>query len=513
MVISDSAPTDGAPTEHTPIAIIGAGIAGIGLAASLRAAGFEDFLILERAEDLGGTWRANTYPGCACDVPSHLYSYSFAPNPDWSRTYGQQPEILDYLRGVARDNDAVRHMRFGAEVQRAEWDEARRRWIVRTGSAVLSADVLISAVGPFSEAKMPNTAGRESFRGTQFHSLHWNHQHDLTGERVAVIGTGASAVQFIPEIAPEVQQLTVFQRSAPWIVSRLDRPTLGLERALLRRVPALGTAMRGAYYAGIESFGLVGFVDRRFRHLFQTLSAIQLRRQVHDRGLRRKLTPDYMIGCKRAIFSDAYYPALTRENVEVVTASIAEIRAHSIVTTEGAEHPVDTIVWGTGFGAIPELYERIIGAGGLSVADHYRRRPSSYLGAAINGFPNMFLTLGPFGAAGNQSAIFMIESQIAYIVDALTTLRDNDIDRVEVRASVQEKFLDEMRRRSRDTVWLGGGCDSYYTTDKGENAGLYPSWSFEYRRRVATFDAGSYRMNRHAPDSRAPHTAEMSDIR
>ncbi|MEV5649713.1 NAD(P)/FAD-dependent oxidoreductase [Nocardia sp. NPDC052254] len=503
MAVSDSA-----AAEHTSIAVIGAGIAGIGLAVSLRAAGFEDFLILERAEDLGGTWQANTYPGCACDVPSQLYSYSFAPNPEWSRTYGRQPEILGYLRGVAENHDAVRHMRFGAEVRRAEWEESERRWIIRTDSGVLTADVLISAVGPFSEAKIPNMAGRDSFRGNQFHSLHWDHEHDLTGERIAVIGTGASAVQFIPEIAPKAGRLTVFQRSAPWIVSRLDRPTLGLERALLRRIPALSTALRGAYYTGIESFGLVGFVDRRFRHPFQALSALQLRRQVGDRALRRTLTPDYMIGCKRAIFSDAYYPALTRDNVEVVTSSIAEIRPGSIVTTDGAEYPVDTIVWGTGFGAIPELYDRIVGVGGLSVADHYRRRPSSYLGAAIAGFPNMFLTLGPFGAAGNQSAIFMIESQIAYIVDALKTLRDNGIDRVEVRPGVQRQFLDEMRERSRRTVWLGGGCDSYYTNDKGENAGLYPNWSFEYRRRVATFDAQSYLM------SRSPKpAAEMSSIR
>lgn len=505
MAVSESA-----PAEHTPIAVIGAGVAGIGLAVSLRAAGFEDFLILERADDLGGTWQANTYPGCACDVPSHLYSYSFAPNPDWSRTYGRQPEILGYLRDVAERHDVVRHMRFGTDVERAQWDEGRRRWLVRTDRGVLSADVLISAVGPFSEAKIPNMPGRETFRGAQFHSLHWDHEHDLTGERVAVIGTGASAVQFIPEIAPKVRRLTVFQRSAPWIVSRLDRSTLGVERAMLRRLPLLGTALRGAYYAGIESFGLVGFVDRRFRHPFQALSRMQLRRQVHDPALRRKLIPDYMIGCKRAIFSDAYYPALTRDNVEVVTESIAEIRPGSIVTTDGAEYPVDTIVWGTGFGAIPKLYERIEGVGGLTVADHYRRRPSSYLGAAIAGFPNMFLTLGPFGAAGNQSAIFMIESQIAYIVDALKTLRDNAVDRVEVRASAQDRFLDEMRQRSRDTVWLGGGCDSYYTTDKGENAGLYPNWSFEYRRRVASFDADSYLLSRHVPD---PTTAEMSSIR
>ncbi|MET8774912.1 NAD(P)/FAD-dependent oxidoreductase [Nocardia sp. NPDC004654] len=482
----------GTDPEHRAIVVIGAGIAGIGLAVKLREAGFDDFVLLERASELGGTWQANTYPGCACDVPSHLYSYSFAPNPNWSRTYGTQPEILDYLRSVAERHDVVRHMRFDTPLVRAEWDEAALRWHIETERGELTAEVLISAVGPFSEAKIPDFPGIGDFEGAQFHSLHWDHEHDLTGERVAVIGTGASAVQFVPEIQPIVRRLTVFQRSAPWIVSRMDRRTHAVERALLRRMPVLGKAIRGAYFAGIESFGLVGFVDRRFRHPFQALSRWQLHRQVSDPALREKLTPDYMIGCKRAIFSDAYYPALTRDNVEVVTERIKEIRPHSIVTDTGAEYPVDTIVWGTGFGSLPQLYERIVGKDGRSIAEAYRDRPGSYLGAAAAGFPNMFCTLGPFGAAGNQSAIYMIEGQIGYIIDALKTMRDKGIRRVEVRPGVQRSFLNEMEERSRETVWLKGGCDSYYTTADGRNAGLYPDWSFQYRRRVAEFDAESY---------------------
>ncbi|MEV0292188.1 NAD(P)/FAD-dependent oxidoreductase [Nocardia sp. NPDC050710] len=480
---------------HVPIAVIGAGIAGIGLAVKLREAGFEDFVVLERAEDLGGTWRANTYPGCACDVPSHLYSYSFAPNPNWSRTYGTQSEILDYLRHVAAEHDVVRHMRFGVELDRADWIETQNRWRLRTGRGELTADILISAVGPFSEARIPALPGRDGFAGTQFHSLHWAHEHDLTGERVAVIGTGASAVQFIPEIQPLVRKLTVFQRSAPWIVSRLDRPTTGVERAVLRRMPLLGKAIRGAYYAGIEGFGLVGFVDKRFRHPYETLSKLQLLRQVRDPELRRKLTPDYVIGCKRAIFSDAYFPALTQPNVEVVTAGVREIRPHSVIAADGTEHSVDTIIWGTGFGVPAGVFDRVHGADGLSIADHYRRRPSSYLGAAMTGFPNFFCTLGPFGAAGNQSAIYMIEAQLQYIVDALRTLRDKGFARVEVRDEVQRAFLDEVAERSRDTAWLTGGCRSYYQTPDGLNAGLYPNWSFEYRRRTRRFDAESYELS------------------
>lgn len=487
---------DSAPPEHVRIAVVGAGFGGIGLAIKLREAGFEDLVILERAEDLGGTWRANTYPGCACDVPSQLYSYSFAPNPDWSRTYGRQVEILEYLRRVAADHDVVRHIRFGAELLDARWDEEHSRWRVETSRGALTADVLISAAGIFAEAKYPELPGLDRFAGNAFHSLHWDHDHDLTGERVAVIGTGASAVQFVPEIQPVVDRLLLFQRSAPWIVPRMDRRTLSLERTLLRRIPLAQKAIRGGWYAAIEGFGLISLVDKRFRHPYEALGRLQLLRQVRDPALRKTLTPDYVIGCKRAIFSDAYLPALDQPNVEVITDGIAQVRPHSIVLRDGTEHAVDTIIFGTGFTSIPSAYHRYVGRHGQSIADLYHHEPQSYLGAAVAGFPNFFCTLGPFGAAGNQSAVYMIESQIAYIVDAVKTMRDRGIDRIELRPEVQDDFLDEMDRRSADTVWLTGGCQSYYTTADGRNAGLYPNWSFEYRRRTRRFDSDSYEMSR-----------------
>lgn len=483
-------------TEHHRIVVLGAGFGGIGLAIKLREAGFEDLVVLERADDLGGTWQANTYPGCACDVPSQLYSYSFAPNPDWSRTYGKQREILEYLRRVAVEHDVVRCIRLGTELTEARWDEQHGVWRIATSRGSMTADFFISAAGIFAEAKYPDLPGLDSFEGTAFHSLHWDHDHDLTGERVAVIGTGASAVQFVPEIQPRVAALTVFQRSAPWIVPRMDRPTLGLERTLLRRLPLAQKAIRGTWYTLIEGFGLVGFVDNRFRHPFEMLGRLQLLRQIRDPHLRRKATPDYIIGCKRAIFSDAYLPALDKPNVEVVTDGIAEVRARSIRTRAGVEIPVDTIIYGTGFTTIPSAFERIIGADDLSIADLYHHRPQTYLGAAMAGFPNFFCTLGPFGAAGNQSAIYMLESQIGYIVDALRTLRSRGDRRVEVRQATQDAFVEEMTRRSADTVWLTGGCQSYYTTPDGGNAGLYPNWSFEYRRRTRRFDAEAYEVTR-----------------
>ncbi|TSD93251.1 NAD(P)/FAD-dependent oxidoreductase [Skermania sp. ID1734] len=484
-----------APTHH-PIVIIGAGFGGIGLGVRLREAGIDDFAILEREAGLGGTWLRNTYPGCACDVPSHLYCYSFAPNPDWSRTYATQPEILAYLRDVAQRFDVVRHMRFNTDVREARWDEPAGLWRLDTTAGPVTATVLVSAIGIFGHAAIPDIAGRDTFTGTQMHTLHWNHDHDLTGQRVAVVGTGASAVQVIPEIQPHVAHLDVFQRSAPWIVPRMDLPTSTTQRALLRHLPLARKSMRAAWYTAIEGFGLPSFVNPGFRHPYELLGHLQLRRQVRDPDLRRRLTPDYVIGCKRAIFSDAYYPALTQPNVSVVTEAIAEIRPHAIVTGDGVEHPVDTIIWGTGFAPPTKGADHIRGRDGRSIADVYAQRPTSYLGAAQAGFPNLFTLLGPFGAAGNQSAIYMIESTVTYIVDAIRTMRATGTTRVEVRPDVQDAFVTEMESRSRTTIWLTGGCTSYYTTATGHNAGLYPNWSFDYRRRTRHFDARNYAMSR-----------------
>jgi cation diffusion facilitator CzcD-associated flavoprotein CzcO len=491
--------------EHVPLVIIGAGFGGIGLAVRLRESGIDDFVILERTGDLGGTWSRNTYPGAACDVPSALYCYSFAPNPTWSRKYATQPEILDYLRGVASEHDVQRHLRLETEVLAAAYDEDTARWQVTTNYGDLTTDLIVTSVGAFAEAAIPDLPGLTEFTGTLFHSLHWDHDHDLAGERVAVIGTGASAVQFIPEIQPQVAQLTVFQRTPPWIVPRTDRAISRLEKTAFRVAPLTQRLSRSFWYAGIESFGLPGFVDARLRHPFELAARFQLRRQVKDRALRARLTPDYMIGCKRAIFSDDYYPALVQDNVEVVTEPILEVRPDSVLTGDGTVHEVDTIILGTGFTTLPRLSSAIKGTDGRTMADVYRDRPQSYLGAAQAGFPNLFTILGPFGAAGNQSAVFMIEGQIDYIVDAVTRIRQEGIRRVEVRREVQSAFVDEVHGRAQKGTWLTGGCASYYTNDSGLNSGLYPNWSFEYRRRTRTWDSDSYHVEHaeHA-DSEVP---------
>ncbi|MGQ0621788.1 MAG: flavin-containing monooxygenase [Panacagrimonas sp.] len=480
------------PVPHLPIAIIGAGFGGIGLAIKLREAGIGDFTIFEKAGELGGTWRDNRYPGCACDVPSVLYSYSFAQNPDWSRKYGEQPEILDYLRDVAGKHGIEPHIRYGHELLDASWDESAALWKIETSQGEFTASVLVSACGPFNDPMTPPLPGIETFKGKSFHTARWNAQHDLSGERVAVIGTGATAVQVVPAIQARVKQLLVFQRTPTWIVPRWDRQRSAFERALTRRVPGLNGALRTGWFLGIESLGLSLFLDRRFVLPFEALARYQLRRQVPDAALRAKLTPKYRLGCKRAVFSDAFYPALAKPNVELVTEGIAEVRAHSIVTKDGREHAVDTIIFATGFHVPGKIGEKIHARYGRSIAQVFGSSPGSYLGTTFEGFPNLFMMLGPYSAAGNQSAIYMLENQMRYIVDALRTMRSRGIATVEPRWDVQRNFVTEMVRRSRDTTWVTGGCKSYYQNPEGGNGGLWPDWSFRYSKRTRRFDVENY---------------------
>lgn len=489
--------------EHVPVVIVGAGFGGLGLGSRLRAAGITDFVILERTDDLGGTWSRNTYPGAACDVPSTLYSFSFAPNPGWSRKYGDQAEILDYLRRVSDEHGVTPHLRLGTTVTGARFDEATRRWHVATDAGDLTADVFVSAVGAFAEASIPDLPGLDDFDGPVVHTLHWRHDLDLTGKRVAVVGTGATAVQLVPALAGVAEEVVVVQRTPPWIVPRLDRTITGLEKTLFSRLPLAQRATRSAWYAAIESFGLPGFVHSGFRVPFETLGRVQLRRQVADPQLRAALTPDYMIGCKRAIFSDAYYPALCRPDVRLVTAPLTGVAPEGLVTTEGTE-AVDVVVFATGFTALPALSEQVVGTDGRSIAEAYRERPQSYLGVANAGFPNMFTVLGPFGAAGNQSAVVMIEAQIRYIVDAVRRTRREAITRFEVRADAQEGFVDEMHGRAQRGTWLTGGCSSYYTDGSGLNAGLFPGWSYEYRARTRRWDPEHYEVDHGTLAPRVP---------
>lgn len=484
------------PTTHIPIVVVGAGFGGIGLAVKLKAAGISDFAIFERIDEIGGTWARNTYPGAACDVPSTLYCYSFEPNPNWERKYSTQPEIKAYIKQTAQKHDLPRHIKFNTEVLDASFDIKTNRWQLVTNQGKFTSDILVTAAGPFAEAAYPDINGINTTEIPVIHTLHWDHDYDFNDKRVAIIGTGASAVQVIPQLQPLVKQLTVFQRSAPWIVPRLDRNIGQFEKLIYRRIPLAQKMSRASWYAMIESFGLVGFVNARFGKIFESLGRFQLKRQVADLELRRRLTPNYTIGCKRAIFSDNYYPAMVQPNTQLVTQPIKQIKARSIITADGKEHAIDVLVAATGFEPLSRLSYNIKGTQGRSIADVYNERPQSYLGIANAHFPNMFTILGPFSAAGNQSGLFMIENEVTYIVDAIKRLRRDNITRFEVKPEVQEAFVNEMHARAQKGAWLGGGCESYYTNAKGQNAGLYPNWSFTYRWRTARWDKQNYRLKK-----------------
>ncbi|HEY1467121.1 MAG TPA: NAD(P)/FAD-dependent oxidoreductase, partial [Acidimicrobiales bacterium] len=371
--------------DHHRVAILGAGLAGIGMAIRLRQQGIEDFVIIEREDDLGGTWYVNTYPGCQCDVPSVLYSFSFAPNPDWTRSFAPQPEIEEYIRTCATTYDVKRFIRFGHDVSGLRWDEDDRRWELDTNQGVITADVVVLGTGPLSEPSLPDITGIERFEGTIFHSAEWRHDHDLTGKRVAAIGTGASAIQFVPQIQPAVEHLDVFQRTPPWIVPRPDRPFAGWERVLYRRVPLAQRALRAAIYWARELLVLTMVKNPRLAKPAERVAAKHLAHQVSDPDLRAKLTPSFAFGCKRILLSNDYYPALTQSNVDLVTEPIQEVRAGSIVTADGLEHEVDTIILGTGFQAAePPVARMIRGRDGRTMAEHWSDRVGDGVGDGLS---------------------------------------------------------------------------------------------------------------------------------
>jgi cation diffusion facilitator CzcD-associated flavoprotein CzcO len=478
-------------THHRTV-VVGTGFSGLGMAIRLLKDGERDFVLLERAGEIGGTWRDNTYPGCRCDVPSHLYSFSFAPNPSWSSTFSPQREILDYLRDVAERFGVMPHVRFHTELQSAEWDEAEARWRIETSQGPMTADVLVCGQGPLSEPRLPDVPGIESFEGTTFHSADWNHEHDLTGKRVAVVGTGASAIQFVPAIQPDVEQLHVFQRTPPWVVPHPNRPMTKLERAIYSRLPLAQLAMRAGIYWARESF-VLQFRNRRMRRLATRIALRQLERQVPDPELRAKLTPRYEIGCKRILPTDEWYPAVARPNVEVIDEALAEIRPHSVVAGDGTERAVDTIIFGTGFHVTEmPIAGMVRGAHGRTLAEVWDGSPEAYKGAAVAGFPNLFLLVGPNTGLGHNSIVFMIESQVDYVGDALATMRRRGARRVEVRPEAQAAYNDEVQELTRGTVWVTGGCASYYIDRNGRNSSLWPTFTWPFRRRTREFDEGAY---------------------
>jgi cation diffusion facilitator CzcD-associated flavoprotein CzcO len=494
--LTTDTPETSAPTlpEHVAVAVIGTGFAGLGMAIRLRQMGVEDFVVLERADEVGGTWRDNTYPGCQCDVPSHLYSLSFAPNPEWTRTFSMQPEIGAYLKHVADDYDVRRFVRFGQEVRSATWDEPRARWLLETPAGVLEADIVVSGVGALSEPSIPKLPGMETFEGAMFHSAAWDHDVDLAGKRVAVVGTGASAIQFIPHIQPKVKSLAVFQRTPPWVMPHPDRPLSEFEHRLYRAFPLARKLMRDGIYWAREAF-VLGFMHPRLMRLGERIARRHLAKQVRDPGLRRKLTPSYRMGCKRVLLSNDYFPALQQPNVEVVTDGIAEVRPRSVVDADGIEREVDAILFGTGFHVIDMPFaDRVTGRGGATLAERWDGGMKALKGTSIPGFPNFFMLLGPNTGLGHNSVVFMIEAQIQYVADALRTLREQGATTVEVREEAVEAYDAEIQERLKGSVWNTGGCASWYLDDKGRNSVIWPGFTWPYKRRTLRFDPEAYEL-------------------
>ena len=491
----------------TGIAIIGAGLSGLGMAIALRRAGREDFVVLERAGDLGGTWRDNRYPGCACDIPSVLYSYRDAPNPDWTRAFAPQPEIWDYMRRIAAAHDVQRFMRFDHDVLEARFDPEGECWELDTTGGRYRAAVLIAASGALADPSVPDLPGLGSFTGTMFHSARWNHEHALEGRRVAVVGTGASAIQFVPEIQPRVERLTVFQRTATWVLPRENVAVPDGVRRRFARHPWLEAIARAAAFS-VQEATHFGFSHPRVNRLGELQGRRQLARQVADPQLRARLTPAFRLGCKRVLFSKRWYPALAADNAELVTAPVREVVADGIIDADGIHHAVDTIIFGTGFHVTdPPIAERIRGPEGRLLSDMWRGSPRAHLGMSVAGYPNLFFLLGPNTGLGHNSVLLMIEAQIDYLGALLAHRERIGAATVEPTLLAQGRSVAEVDRGTQGSVWSVGGCRSWYLDETGRNSVLWPRSVRAYQRRLARFDPDEYAWRAPSPVPAEPGRA------
>lgn len=483
-------------TTHQVI-IIGAGFGGLGMAIRLKEQGQDDLLIIEKAEDVGGCWRDNTYPGAACDVPSHLYSYSFERHYPWSRRFAPQKEIFAYQQYCAKKYDIYRHIRFKTEVAEARYRDDSRTWqVTLTNGETLSCKALITATGQLNQPAYPPLSGIDDFQGTHFHSARWNHEVDLTGKTVAVVGTGASAIQFVPEVAKVAGKLMLFQRSAAHVIAKPDRAYSGLEHQVLKRLPITQTLDRARIYAANESRAL-GFTSlQQAMKLYEWLFKRHLNKQISDPALREKLIPDYPMGCKRILMSNDYYPALARPNVEVINHGISSVDQNGLTDSTGTHHQADVIIYGTGFQATDFLTPMtIIGRQGQDLNDAWKDGAEAYLGMTVHGFPNLFMLYGPNTNLGHNSIIYMLESQIHYIRQCLAAMEEQTFQALEVQANIQTQFNDDVQRKIRGTVW-DKGCHSWYKTESGKNTNNWPGFTFDYRRLTRQVNWSDYELVR-----------------
>lgn len=475
------------------VIIIGTGFSGLGMGIRLKRAGIHDFVILEKDDGVGGTWRANTYPGAACDVQSHLYSFSFEPNPNWSNMFAEQKEILAYLEHCADKYQLRPHLRCNVEVTSASYDGAGAWHVTLANGEKLKSRFLVSGCGGLSRPAYPNIPGLDTFQGTKFHTARWRHDYDLTGKTVAVVGTGASAIQVVPSIVDRVKKLKVFQRTPPWIMPKPDRVIGANEKRMYARFPRLQKLQRARLYSMLEARAIGFVVAPKVMEQVEKQALAYLEERVASPALRQKLTPNYRIGCKRVLMSNDYFEALQRPNAELLTDGIREVRAHSVISNDGNEHPVDAIVLATGFQAADAVAPfAVSGKGGVDLTEEWLDGAEAYLGTTVSKFPNLFLVTGPNTGLGHSSMVYMIESAIQYALGAILHARANGLQAVEVRREVQDRYNRELQERLKKTVWATGGCVSWYMTASGKNTTLWPGFTFQYRKATQRFDAENY---------------------
>jgi cation diffusion facilitator CzcD-associated flavoprotein CzcO len=479
---------------HTRALIIGTGFSGLGMAIALQRQGV-DFLLLEKADEIGGTWRDNTYPGCACDIPSHMYSFSFEPKPDWKHMWSFQPEIFDYLKGVTEKYGLRRYVRFGSRVDRAHWDDDEQSWHVFTDAGQeYVAQFLVSGAGGLHIPLIPDIEGIDEFRGATFHSAQWDHGVDITGKRVAVIGTGASAIQIVPEIVDDVAELQLYQRTPAWVMPRPNNAFPEWTRRLFATVPGTRALMRAAIYWIHEGVGFAMTRQPRLLKLGELMGRWNIRRSVKDPELRRKLTPNYRAGCKRILNSDTYYGGIANPRTQVITDPIARMTPDGIVTADGTEHPVDVVVFATGFHVTDSYtYVDIKGSAGEDLVDRWTREGiQAHRGIAVAGMPNLFFLLGPNTALGHNSVVFMIESQIRYVAKAIAAVDKSGARALSPSRHAQDEFNAELQGDLATTVWNTGGCRSWYMDDHGVNRTLWSGMTWQYWLATRRFRRSEY---------------------
>ncbi len=468
------------------IIIIGTGFSGLGMAIKLKQANRHDFMILEKAQDVGGCWRDNTYPGCCCDIPSHLYSFSFEQKPDWSKKYPPQAEIYQYMRDTAAKHNLTPHIRFGQEVVQIRFCDKTALWQIHLqDGSVKTARFVIAGKGPLHVPSIPNIEGVEKFAGTSFHSSLWNHDYDLSGKRVAVVGTGASAIQFIPQIAGKVKELNVFQRSPGWIVPRPDRNFRGIEKLLFKWVPLWQKLYRQSVFWSHEI--RVGLTDEKswFHDKAKKMALQHINTIIQSPETRHKMTPDYALGCKRLLISNDYYPTFNRDNVSLIDAGVKEVKEHSVVATDGREIEVDAIIWGTGFEAADPLSPGFLyGPGGNDLFDLWEQEGAqAHKGVSVAGMPNFFFLVGPNSGLGHNSMILMIEAQIDYIMQCLDHIDKNDISLFDACRDVQDQYNARIQGDTHGSAWESG-CQSWYLNKQGRNTTVWPGYVRSYQKQM-----------------------------